>query len=347
MVISRLSNFVVIASVLGSTLFADDVIYRYNDIHTKIPKKGVVSIGAGYQILNDTVDILDIKGSEFGDSKQFDSIGDLDGYEFFVHYSITDDLMIYYKNGKTNIEYGSKEMSNMSNDIYARYHILDKLSFDFGYVQNRLDDFYVKDIDSMNTLGKRYFGEDNFALKQNNGQTILYHKDEYSILQYEPWIGFDDTKDDSIYIRAISDILFDELVLDYYASFKYTKIQNHTVANKELISIDPSIKKDLGRDEMMFSVGLSSLYKYKRAFLELGYKFDIFDRDENLDYINNNHTVDLTVGYSMSKSLSIFISGKAMSNQLNGQIPYLYNEYTQTTYDHKYGYVTTGLQYNF
>jgi len=343
----KLNKLLYLFCITSTLLFADALQYNYHHIHASVPKKGSLSIALGYKTLNDTVDILNLKEKEFGNSKEFDTIGDMSGYDLWTYYCISDDFMIYYKNSTTNIKYGSNDIKNISHEIYTRYNLLDTISFDIGVVKNKLYNFYITNIEDINQLGKRYIGSDKFSLTQKEDKITLKQSNSYTILEYYPWVGLEDTSDSSIYLRAIKDLEFQNFLFDYFIGIKQTKIKNKIVANSELAKLDPTILKDLSRNEKMLLLGLNLSYSYKKYFMELGYEYDRFKRDEGLDYIDINHILDISLGYKIYEKLTFYISGKLMSNQLNGQIPYLYNQYTQTTYDHKYGYASTGLIYSF
>ncbi|MEA2016802.1 MAG: hypothetical protein U9N59_00005, partial [Campylobacterota bacterium] len=300
------NNFLYLLCLISSLLYAKDSVYDYHHIHAQTVPMDTVEVGLGYILLNDTVDILNLKEEEFGGTKQFDTIGDLSGYDFFIRYGFSDDLLIYYKNNELNIEYGSKDIINSSNEIYSRYNFQDKVSFDFGFIYNKLYDFYITDLDDINQLGKRYFGSENFDMEQTQNQIKLTQNNNYIILQYYPWLGLEDTSDSSIYLRLISDINSGSLLFDYYGGVKYTKIKNKIVANQELVDIDSTILKDLSRDEMMFFLGFNTTYEINDIFIELGYEYDRFSRDEGLDYIDFNHIVDLTLGYNIDKNFMIY-----------------------------------------
>jgi hypothetical protein len=68
--------------------------------------------------------------------------------------------------------------------------------------------------------------------------------------------------------------------------------------------------------------------------------------DDN-EETNYNNIVDIEFDYALNEKWSLYLSGTAMSNQFNGVIPYLYDEYTKTTFDHKYGWAEVGLIYSF
>lgn len=80
---------------------------------------------------------------------------------------------------------------------------------------------------------------------------------------------------------------------------------------------------------------------------ELNYEYSKILRGAGLEYVDFNHILHATLGRKLSENLLGFITAKYMYRQFNGEVPYLYNEYTQTTFDHNYGYVKFGLMYSF
>jgi len=93
--------------------------------------------------------------------------------------------------------------------------------------------------------------------------------------------------------------------------------------------------------------GFNYTLESKDFIYEIGFEYDKFIRDEGLDYIDFNYIIDADISYKLSKQILLFAGAKIMYRQLNGEIPYLYNEYSQTSYDHKYGYTKYGLQYSY
>ena len=104
---------------------------------------------------------------------------------------------------------------------------------------------------------------------------------------------------------------------------------------------------DISRGEKQALVGLSYKIELGRLLLEANYEYNrIFGRDIINDN-NHNQIVNAAISTIITKNLLVFIGGKLMLNQFNGVIPYLYNEYTASKYDKKYGYMRVGFVYNF
>ena len=72
-----------------------------------------------------------------------------------------------------------------------------------------------------------------------------------------------------------------------------------------------------------------------------------FFRDDALDYLDSNSILGLDFNWYVTDRLVFTIGGELYHRQLNGIIPFLYNEYTQTTFDHTYGRMNLGIAYLF
>ncbi len=347
--------------------------YAVGDIHTLTVPKGQLSISLSSYLMNDTVDVLDIKESELGNSTSYDSIGDLDGYGLKIRYGIKDDLMLHLSVTNHNIQYSSNSLKNQNIDTFIRFNAIQEqyaifnsgISLDVGYVENKLEDFYLSDLAQLNDLARNIFGDSSLPIEQieDNNDPILSLGDYYIPnlntvdpndkvkLDEKPWVALKDTSDQSYYLRILTGMHFKQSTLDFYTGVKKTKIKNLITANNDLISKATlqgyTIEQLLNRDETMYMAGFNYSYEKNRYIYEFGFEYDKFKRDSGLDYIDFNYIFDASVTKYINKNISIFAAGKIMYRQFNGQIPYLYNEYSQTSYDHKYGYAQAGIQFNF
>ena len=345
--------------ILGSSvLFGENIEYKSGDIHTLTQKPNTLSIDLSYSVLNDTVDLLDFKSKEF-DSATASAIGDMNGYEAKITYGIDESLMVRYGIGRQTFEYSGNTITNTNNELFLRKNIWQEgeknfsgVSFDLGVVYNQLGDYYVSDIGDINELAKRYDKERSYKLEYISGGLFATSANSTPPqLLYHPWVGMEDTNDMSWYLRVISGWAGSHGMVDLFGGMKQTTIKNRIVASNELARVARSkgieIEKELGRSERNYFAGVSGRYEWDMMGIEYLYQYDRFQRDSGLDYVNYNHTVELTLDWKVVKDILFYIGGKAMYRQLNGTIPYLYNEYTQTTYDHKYGYAQTGLLFRF
>jgi len=178
------------------------------------------------------------------------------------------------------------------------------------------------------------------------------------------------TNDNSKYIRFLTGYYNKNSIFDFYIGYKTTKINTILTLNnlnklKELYkelevfaskydkdisdskSLLDEIEQNLARDEKMYMLGMNYTLESKRFIYEFGLEYDKFIRDSGLDYIDFNYVLDMDIAYKYSKNTLLFTGAKILYRQLNGEIPYLYNQYTQTSYDHKYGYARFGVQYSF
>ncbi|MBD3842918.1 MAG: hypothetical protein IE909_13760, partial [Campylobacterales bacterium] len=315
----------------------------------------------------------------------FDSIGDLDGDELKIRYGLNHNLMISYTRTQHSVEFGNNNINNLQDDIFLRYNLFHNtnavfnsgLSFDFGYVKNSLSDNYMRDTDQLKQYINRIPLDDIVAASDQIGQ---YKADDPEVTKFDPfgtnpnvgdyyyidtdgskvtidninemidqvldtnsYIALLDTHDASFYLRALTGMNTTNHIFDLYMGLKKTDIQNTIVGSIK----DIKIVKNLNRSETMYFAGFNYTLETKSFIYEFQMEYDKFKRDSGLDYIDYNYIIDANIDYKISQKMLFYVGGKIMYRQFNGQIPYLYNQYTQTTYDHKYGYAKMGIQYRF
>jgi hypothetical protein len=334
--------------------YSKNLKYANLDVHTLTLPKNALLVNGGYLMVNDKVDVLHLR-----DSSLSNAVSDLKGGEFETLYGISDRFMVVYKVAREKFTYNSYTIYNTKNDIYFRYHLLDELgkfnsglSFDFGFVNNTMDDLYLTNLDDINKAAKRYYPDKNIHIdKDSDGRLTLHVDNNSENLNYYPWVGLVNTNDNSFYLRVLSGFYKRHTYINLFLGAKKTKIKSRLVANDELVEKAKkhgyNIEKNLDRNENMFFGGMSFSREFYKFILEGSYEYDRFQRDKNLGYMNSNHILDLSLGYKVNSRFLLYVGGKAMLHQLNGQIPYLYNQYTQTSYDHKYGYAKLGFVYYF
>lgn len=297
-----------------------------------------------------------------------------------LNFSITNQVISYGSNNLNNLNQDLFLRYNFFNNKYSKLN--GGLSLDIGFVTNKLKDFYIRDTKEIYNLVNRIYGNSLLNIqtyKASDPEVIFGFKkegdgyidniltpndpnDKLDIDKDQPWLmlnslGFDwaalkNTGDVSSYIRLVTGFYDEDSVTDFYIGIKQTEIDGIITTNDTILQLAKAsgyddITQYMQRKEKMVFVGVNFTQELGDYIYELAVEYDKFYRDIGLNYVDYNVILDSSLSYELNKNTLIFGSVKYMYRQFNGQIPYLYNEYTQTTYDNNYGYVKFGLQYRF
>lgn len=363
------TKILILTILIFTNLFSKDINYYERDIHTLTPKKGDLTIKYSNIQMNDRVDILNIKGSEFGNSASLNAIGDMSGYEIGISYALKENIFINYQREIQDIDLLGGTFSNTKDNVYVRFHLFERslstfnsgISLDIGYETNKLDDYTITDTSYIEQLVKKNSAVSDFKITQNSDgsyKVAIDYADGNSAIDSnvstKPYVSIVNTKDRSYYLRLLTGYYTKSSIYDFYVGYKRTKIQSQLTSSDSVKNMVNSSTTTLqlpivlDRSESMLSLGFNITSDFKYFIAEFGYEYEKFFRDitgpQPIDY---NHIINLTLVKPITRNFSVFAGGKIMYRQFNGQIPYLYNEYTQSSYDHKYGYARFGLQYRF
>jgi hypothetical protein len=158
-------------------------------------------------------------------------------------------------------------------------------------------------------------------------------------------------KDKSLYLKLISEKkLTTTSYIAFFIKYQHTSITTTIKANKELTEKGKeqgyNLHKNFDRDENSIDIGFNIMGGLN-YIVEFEYYLTTIKRDKELGYINYNHTINLDIMKPINKNWFAYVGGKIMYRQFNGDIPYLYNKYSQTTFDHKYGFARVGIGVTF
>lgn len=242
---------------------------------------------------------------------------------------------------------------NLFNDPFAFFN--SGVSFDIGYKSNQMKDFYLSDVDSMNLLINRFLKNSDISIfKRNEAYFIQKGEDPPYGLENPFYISMEDTQDLNYYTRILTGFYSNNSIMDFYFGYRKTHIKNKVSSTPRFIEFtllngEPEfyLPYILDRDESMWFFGFNYSLNSRKFIYEINYEYEKFLRESGLDYVDFNHVLEITISYEVKKDLLVSLGGKVFYRQLNGEIPYLYNSYTQTTFDHKYGFATLGIQYTF
>jgi len=357
-------NRVILLLILSQIVTqAEDVFYGESNLHAFLPQSGKVNINAGFELVNDTVDILNIKESELGsNSSGVNSIGDMKGINLNVGYTINDKWYTNMTLNQKELQYSGTTLKNQNLDIYLRYQFYQSqdLSFaiDGGYKMNIASDSYVNDLHTINKILKNIAPNKKISLSQTGSkQTLVYQGDDGSIktidLKNRAYLAIVDTKDKGLYGRAIVSVKKDKWLFDAYGSYAEVDIENRT--DSSIIHEDNAdLQQELGdiglsqkRVDGILSSGINFGYYFDKWYPEFNYQYNYIFRIAGLKKNTVNHIFNLNVSYIVNQNTGVYLGAKLMLNQFNGKIPYLYEKYSESSFSHKYGYLNAGLLYKF
>ena len=151
-----------------------------------------------------------------------------------------------------------------------------------------------------------------------------------------------DLEDTTYYARLTAGQIwgrfFPHLFLEYGQNEITAKADIYT---NETIS-DGSV--DLGRSETYLKTGISLLLKFPyTTLLHLEYDYLRLFRDHKLAEIDDNHFLKADLNYYLTPSLVLNLGGQYAFHQLNGRIPFLYQDVNHGTFDRKYRSLQFGI----
>jgi len=353
--------------------YTKDLAYTKNHIHAFLPNNNDLTIDLGLELMNDTLDVLNIKEREFGNATNLDSLGDMKGLDLGLGYAFGDDYYLHVRYNQKQLEYSGATLINHELDVYLRHQLYQNsrsaFALDFGYVTNIADDTYINDLSTINESIKKIQNikglspEDELKITSNvspffptsvatlestktiSGATTTNR----AALYLQPYIAIKDTKDESFYLRAILSKKTKDALYDIYLGYKYTKIKytlDSSLAYEDSLVqalIDSPITITENRNDGMLFAGVEMVQDYDWVFFELSYRYNYMLRNSELQETNSNHIVESNVIFPVTNKFALYLGGKIMTNQFNGEVPYLYTEYSQSSFDHMYGYANTGI----
>ncbi len=320
------------------------------------PKQGYLDLA--YERVNDTLDLFNVRQSQLGNAKNYGAIGDAVGYRIGAGYGLLPYLSLHYEFERLNVNYIDEKLKNSKHDLFMKVDLyrnpsamIETYGIDFGYVRNSAADLAIRRESTLNSMFQKVKPGSSFRIE--NG--VIYYGENASIefLDTEPpHLLISDMKDDSFYIRFLAGTKIKRSVLNLFLGFKTTSIHSRINLKPDDPLLQAAIESfgdlDLARHEQSLFGGFTWNIEYNRWLLDLGYRYiRLFHRGSDLDETNDNHIIDAAVGYPLNDRTLLYVGGRLMLHQFNGVIPYLYNKYTQSKYDKKYGYARFGIVYNF
>ena len=345
--------------ILISTLaFSANIKYTLHSNHAFTMPKGKKVFIFEYQKVNKRMDIFHIEDKSLTNS--FGGIGDLNGINLKFYDGIKKNITGIGEFQAQKIEYGDGNLYNYfikadgKYQFFTNFENTNALSLDFGIKINKANNITYDNPKYLEILAKKFLNVTNIKI-QNNKIGIIKNSGETDVLNLtsKPSITVSNMKDITPFVTLTAEKEFQYAFLSLFSSVGYTKIYTDIKAGinpadkatKDKLK-NYNLSKSLNRDETTLGIGFSITTKTP-IITEFSYKYLRIFRDKDLDYINYNHIINLDFIKPVKKNWFVYLGGKLMYRQFNGVIPYLYNKYSQTTFDHKYGWARIGVGYYF
>ena len=327
-----------------------------------------LNLDLGVDLVNDTVDLFDIRDSEGvkGDA------GDYKGYHLKASYQVSPLVRLEGAYRQREIEY-----SNDSNEIQTPYIALafspsrlqtDKSAFDIkfsawanisdrvqksgttkiGGLDASLKNIQVEDIqDTQLQLEGIFSHRIDFMNQINLFGGIGYSKVDVEQVKFEASHKSLDMNGCSANVTVTSDNRYTAISTPACNS-SFTIIKE---GNANEFGVD--IQKDLNYDGYYGVLGGSWNWRYKQFESQLAYQYQRLWRKDIDDRINqfgtspikDNHTFGAKFSYDFSPNMSVYLQGQLFQHNLIGYVPFLYNGITASRLDKRYGLASFGIQF--
>jgi hypothetical protein len=247
--------------------------------------------------------------------------GDLKGFRLLANYGFFHGTTIMSAFTYQTLTFGLDELTIFSADLSFKHNLISQR---MGWIPNLSLDAGIRTNLALD--------KDKFRIDVNPGSN-----------ETTP-AAIHDLKDTTAYARFTAGKIwgrfFPHLFLEYGRSKINTKADFTATA-------DPSyFSSDLGRNEDYLKTGISLLIKFPyTSLLQIEYDYLKFFRDQKLDAIDDNHILKADINYYLTPSIALNLGGQYNFHHLNGQIPFLYQEFNQESFDRKYNYLKFGLTF--
>lgn len=341
--------------------------------------ESAIELSADYLGMSDAIDIFDFqesRSSSVSETYRSDTLGKYDGIRLIANYGISDDLLLNaeYNYRNLNITFGNYQISNFNSSIIKNFDFSRKIGsfMDYFFIGGGLDfniadDYHATDIDEINYMAQRIDSSVTVystpgRINISNG-SLTYSSsivDSNGNFKDPLTVSVVDSKDSSFFLKWGAGKQFKYIHVSLFAEIGYTTIEGRLDNNLDLYGLDDSIsqirqlKKSLDRDETYKKTGINLYHKSNLGFVaNMAYYYLSVDRESNLDYVDYNHVVEAIISIDLGSNvagmdlaisnLALNIGGEYYYRQFAGVVPFLYNEQSQTAFDHDYGVVTIGL----
>ena len=317
--------------------------------------KGVVELTGCYLVVNDTVDVFNIRDKELGDSRLLSgSIGDYSGFKGIFNYGLTNRLMLHY-----SYQYGDLDTSLGTSSTFEGLDSTDTLStssHNIGFRLNILSESRKAPALALEAAYLRHDSNDvriGFTGIRAEEMTIHFADSQN--------IKMSNLNDDGFELKfLISKTMSRWITSTIWAG--YSRYSADTKLSTSISFIKDNFDRKFDMDEQVFSLGISlGIQFFKRMPIFLSYRYLTLDRDigtdtpldtsmlarytdpENMNKQDSNHIFSAKIVYWITPHINLNLDGQLFTNQFLGIVPHYGNPLTNRFFYNTYGYLGMGL----
>lgn len=323
-------------------------------------KKGRMELTGSVHRVDDNIDIFDIRETQLTDAQrssgsEFASFGDYQAFGLTLNFGMTDRLQLHADLDFPQIDYSRDTLKVTSFDTALKYRLSESrrltTAIEGGMRYNRGDDLVVKladtGMDSISLGSYTWYPVE--GILEMPPSITLQHPDLQQPDFLQSSVRISGIEDRTFYGRLMGGLsLTNNLVATGYLEYGSTEVES--LFQSDLSFLESYIDK-LGYDQTHYALGLGLDWRVLEKLILAGYYRHIqVDRDIDSKISGGETTNNILTGqihYLLSEHLALTLEGRAYTNNLLGDINFLYNEFSYDRFDKKYGYAGLALSWAY
>lgn len=318
--------------------------------------KNDFELTATWLCMNDTIDFLDLKESEIGDSRLIStSLGDYSGGKVVAQYGLTDRLMLQGLYQKTDLDTSLGSSSTFS-DVDST-NSLDTEQYKAGLRFKVLTETRGTPAVSLELSYRRNDSDDaGFTFTELSSSSLTIPGGSNSLM-------LTDLDDSGYSLTVMASKNMDPFVHTVFAGFGQYDSSSRLELSIDSDMMKAEIRQKFDVDEDIYTMGYTLGMKFfERMPIFISYKYIKTNVDmdagsntlsgflparytdpDAMESNSENHVLSGKLVYWMTPNVNLTLDVTIYKNQFLGVVPHYNNSFTNRFFDYKYGYIGIGL----
>ncbi len=284
--------------------------------------------------INDTLDIFGVKDDIVAglNPATFDlgALGDLDGWRTTVNFGLSDRMLLRYQGKRHDLDFGRGKLKRVGEELAMRVVVL-------------------RETDSRPAISL----EPVFRANRGSGLSRTFASITAFGLTITPatpvTLEFGGVKDETYALRALfSKRLGEDALVSLWGEYGSTNVGSELKTNLNIAEIR-RIVDALEYSSHQMVLGAGGHYFFNDRLIAYGeYQHYSIDRSINskiAGVVDTNDTFKARLSYGFSPVGWVSLEGLYFSNNLGGELPFVFNELSANRFDRVYGYVGLGVTF--